>query len=177
MSTLETKNIRLRAELYKRFNQQGIIGSSIALQRVFTLLEKVIGTTTTVSILGETGTGKELIAKVIHYNGILEDKPFVAENCACLSDSLLESEMFGHVKGSFTGAVCDKRGLYLIWLKEVLYFLMRLPICRLRCRVSYCGCSRNVIQPADACFPPGKTYDCRCPDPDRRQSLTRRSYP
>lgn len=110
--TLELENIRLRTELQHHYNKQGIIGNSTALQRVFTLMDKVITTTTTVLIQGETGTGKELIAKAIHYNGILKNKPFVAENCAALSDNLLESELFGHVKGAFTGAVSDKKGLF-----------------------------------------------------------------
>ncbi|RLB66804.1 MAG: sigma-54-dependent Fis family transcriptional regulator, partial [Deltaproteobacteria bacterium] len=110
--TLKSENTRLKAELHDRFNKQGIIASSEAMQRIFYLLNKVIVTTTTVLIQGETGTGKELIAKAIHYNGPLKDKPFIAENCAALSESLLESELFGHVKGSFTGAVSDKKGLF-----------------------------------------------------------------
>ena len=112
VSTLETENAHLRTRLQKHFNKQGIIGSSAELQRVFVLLDKVVASTTSVLIQGETGTGKELVAKAIHYNGILRNKPFVAENCAALSENILESELFGHVKGAFTGAVCEKKGLF-----------------------------------------------------------------
>ncbi|MGD8990721.1 MAG: sigma 54-interacting transcriptional regulator [Desulfobacterales bacterium] len=111
-SSLEKENYRLKTECQIRFNVQGIIGCSAAMQRVFTLLDKVIGTDTAVLIQGETGTGKELLAKVIHYNGPLKDKPFVAENCGALSENLLESEIFGHVKGAFTGAIAHKKGLF-----------------------------------------------------------------
>jgi Nif-specific regulatory protein len=111
-SSLEKENYRLKTECQARFNVQGIIGSSAAMQLVFTLLDKVIDTDTAVLIQGETGTGKELLAKVIHYNGPLKDKPFVAENCGALSENLLESEIFGHVKGAFTGAIADKKGLF-----------------------------------------------------------------
>lgn len=91
-----------------------IIGSSPPMRRLFDLMEKVLDTTTTVLIEGETGTGKELIAKVIHYNGPLKDKPFVAVNCAALPENLLESELFGHVRGAFTGAISNKKGLFEI---------------------------------------------------------------
>jgi len=111
-SSLEKENYRLKTECQARFNVQGIIGSGAAMQRVFALLDKVIGTDTAVLIQGETGTGKELLAKVIHYNGPLKNKPFVAENCGALSENLLESEIFGHVKGAFTGAIADKKGLF-----------------------------------------------------------------
>ena len=111
-SALEKENVRLKTEVRERFNLQGIIGSSAAMQRVFELLEKVIDSNTTVLIQGETGTVKELIAKVIHYNGPLKDRRFVAENCGALSENLLESELFGHVKGAFTGAIADKKGLF-----------------------------------------------------------------
>jgi Nif-specific regulatory protein len=111
-TSLEKENLRLKTECQTRFNVQGIIGSSAAMQRVFALLDNVIGTGTTVLIQGETGTGKELLAKVIHYNGPTKDKPFVAENCGGLSENLLESEIFGHVKGAFTGAIVDKKGLF-----------------------------------------------------------------
>lgn len=111
-SSLEKENYRLKTECQARFNLQGIIGSSAAMQGVFALLDKVIDSDTAVLIQGETGTGKELLAKVIHYNGPLKNKPFVAENCGALSENLLESEIFGHVKGAFTGAIADKKGLF-----------------------------------------------------------------
>ncbi|MCB2166832.1 MAG: sigma 54-interacting transcriptional regulator [Deltaproteobacteria bacterium] len=109
---LASENVRLQAEVQNRFNLQGIIGSCPAMEKVFNLVEKVINTTTSVLIQGETGTGKEMIARVIHYSGPLRDNPFVAENCGALSENLLESELFGHVKGAFTGAVSDKKGLF-----------------------------------------------------------------
>ncbi|MGD1973598.1 MAG: sigma 54-interacting transcriptional regulator [Desulfobacterales bacterium] len=111
-TSLEKENVRLKSEVQNRFNLQGIIGSSAPMRRVFELLNKVIETPTSVLIQGETGTGKELLAKVIHYNSAMKDKPFIAENCGALSENLLESELFGHVKGAFTGAVADKKGLF-----------------------------------------------------------------
>ncbi|MBL0715849.1 MAG: sigma 54-interacting transcriptional regulator [Desulfosarcina sp.] len=109
---LEVENLRLKSEVRNRFDLHGVIGASTAMQKVFSLVEKVINTTTSVLIQGETGTGKELIARVVHYGGLLGDKPFVAENCGALAENLLESELFGHVKGAFTGAVMDKKGLF-----------------------------------------------------------------
>ena len=111
-NALETENRRLLSEIQNRFEAHGIIGSSPAMRQVFELLTHVINTDTSVLIQGETGTGKELIARVIHYNGVQKDKPFVAENCGALAENLLESELFGHVKGAFTGAVSDKKGLF-----------------------------------------------------------------
>ena len=111
-SSLEAENRRLMSEVQNRFEVQGLVASSCSMRQLFSLMDKVIDVTTTVLIQGETGTGKELIAKVIHYNGPLKDKPFIAENCGALSESLLESELFGHVKGAFTGAISDKKGLF-----------------------------------------------------------------
>ena len=110
--SLEQENLRLKSQVQDSFNLQGIIGSSPAMRRVFALMDKVINTTTSVLIQGETGTGKELVARAIHYNGCLKEKPFVAENCGALSENLLESELFGHVKGAFTGAITDRKGLF-----------------------------------------------------------------
>ncbi len=109
---LEDENRRLKGDPLARFRLQGIIGSSPAMRKVFHLVDKVIRTKTPVLLQGETGTGKELIAKVIHYSGPLKEQPFVAENCGALSESLLASELFGHVKGAFTGAEADKKGLF-----------------------------------------------------------------
>jgi Nif-specific regulatory protein len=112
VSSLEKENIRLKSEVQDRYNVQGIIGSSAPMRSVFDMLDRVAGSTTSVLIQGPTGTGKELIAKVIHYNSPLKNKPFVAENCGALSENLLESELFGHVRGAFTGAIADKKGLF-----------------------------------------------------------------
>ncbi len=111
-NSLEEQNRRLISQVQERFKVHGLIASSSSMRQLFSLMDKVIDVTTTILIQGETGTGKELIAKVIHYNGPLKDKPFVAENCGALSENLLESELFGHVKGAFTGAVADKKGLF-----------------------------------------------------------------
>ncbi|MCP4689883.1 MAG: GAF domain-containing protein, partial [Desulfobacterales bacterium] len=111
-NNLEEENRKLKSALRERFNLQGVIGSSPPMRKLFTLMDKVINTTTSVLISGETGTGKELIANTIHYNGPLKNRPFVAENCGALSDSLLESELFGHVKGAFTGAISNKKGIF-----------------------------------------------------------------
>ena len=114
LHTLEREKQLLLSQVQAASGFDGIIGSSPPMQRMFELMEKVIDTPTTVLIQGETGTGKELIAKVIHYNGPLKDKPFVAENCGALPENLLESELFGHVKGAFTGAISNKKGLFEI---------------------------------------------------------------
>ena len=112
--SLEREKRLLLSQARDRSGFAEIIGSSPPMRRMFDLIDKVIDTPTTVLIQGETGTGKELIAKVIHYNGPLKDKPFVAENCSALSEQLLESELFGHVRGAFTGAVTNRKGLFEI---------------------------------------------------------------
>ncbi len=111
---LERQNRHLCSKAQERFNKEGIIGRSGPMRQLFSLIDKVIDTPTTVLIQGETGTGKELVARVIHFSGPLKDRPFVAENCGALPENLLESELFGHVKGAFTGATSDKKGLFEI---------------------------------------------------------------
>ena len=102
----------LSSELSDRYKFENIIGKSGAMLEVFRLLEKVCNSDSTVLINGESGTGKELVARAIHYNGPRKDKPFVVQNCSAFNDNLLESALFGHVKGSFTGALRDKKGLF-----------------------------------------------------------------
>jgi len=109
---LQQEKIYLQQNLVKEYDFSNIIGHSPKMAQVFKLLSKVIDTPTTVILLGETGTGKELIAKAIHYNSKRKDKLFVAQNCGALPDSLLESELFGHIRGAFTGAVSDRKGIF-----------------------------------------------------------------
>ncbi len=94
-----------------QYRFENIIGSSPRMQDVFRLIAQCAPTNTTVLITGESGTGKEIIAQAIHYNSLRKDKPIVAVDCTSLSENLLESELFGHVKGAFTGAVANKQGL------------------------------------------------------------------
>jgi len=106
------ENRQLRAQVRDRFRFENIIGDSPAMYEVFATVGQVANSRATVLLLGETGTGKEMIAKAIHYNSPRRDRPFVRVNCGALSDTLLESELFGHVKGSFTGAIRDKVGRF-----------------------------------------------------------------
>jgi len=108
---LRRTNRELRKQLDKRYGLEGIIGHSTPMQRVYDVLQQVSGTSATVLILGESGTGKELVARAIHTNSPRKEKPFVAVNCAALSQGLIESELFGHVKGAFTGAIAAKDGM------------------------------------------------------------------
>ena len=106
------ENRALRRELDQRYSFTEIIGTSEALQSVFRLVEKVASTNTNILIQGESGTGKELIARAIHHNSPRADRPFVAINCGALPETLLESELYGPVRGAFTGAVANKPGLF-----------------------------------------------------------------
>ena len=106
------ENILLRQEIEGRYRFDEIIGNSRAMVDVLKLCEKVMELDITVLVEGETGTGKELIARCIHYNSPRKDKPFVSQNCGGIPETLLTSELFGHKKGSFTGAISDKKGLF-----------------------------------------------------------------
>ncbi len=109
---LKSENRALRRELKRKYSFAEIIGKSEALQNVFRIVEKVADTNASILIQGESGTGKELIARSIHFNSQRAAKPFLAVNCGALPESLLESELFGHAKGAFTGAAADKKGLF-----------------------------------------------------------------
>ncbi|MDW8262675.1 MAG: sigma 54-interacting transcriptional regulator, partial [Phycisphaerales bacterium] len=106
------ENAQLRAQIRDRFKFENIIGDAPAMQEVFATVGQIANSRATVLLLGETGTGKEVIAKAIHYNSPRKDRPFIRVNCGALTGTLLESELFGHVKGSFTGAIRDKIGRF-----------------------------------------------------------------
>jgi two-component system response regulator PilR (NtrC family) len=109
---LENENQQLRRELHEQYSFEGFVGKSPKMKEIFTLVERISGTNSTVLVSGDSGTGKELIARAIHYNSPRKERPFVSINCGALPDQLLESELFGHMKGSFTGAVNTKKGLF-----------------------------------------------------------------
>jgi DNA-binding NtrC family response regulator len=109
---LSRENRHLKRELRERYRFENIVGHSEAMEKVYRLIEKMSGISSNVLIVGETGTGKELVARAIHYNSERSDRPFVAVNCGALTESLLESELFGHLKGAFTGAIANQEGFF-----------------------------------------------------------------
>lgn len=106
------ENLDLKTEISSKYRFENIVGASPQMQGVFRLIAKCAPTNSTVLLLGESGTGKELIARAIHYNSLRKDKPFIPVDCNSLNESLLESELFGHVKGAFTGAMANKKGMF-----------------------------------------------------------------
>jgi DNA-binding NtrC family response regulator len=107
-----SENHYLKKQLRKKYRFSQLIGTAPKMQEVFTMIERVADTDTTILILGESGTGKELVARALHFNSRRQSAPFIPVNCSALPENLLESELFGHRKGSFTGAVNDKQGLF-----------------------------------------------------------------
>ena len=121
---------RLRKEVHKEYSFHQILGKSKAIQAVFDLIRRVADSPTNVLITGESGTGKELVAKAIHYNSSRKEAPFVPVNCAAIPEQLLESELFGHMRGAFTDAKADKRGLFEEAQKGTLFLdeISELPL-------------------------------------------------
>jgi two-component system, NtrC family, response regulator PilR len=111
---LSTENMLLKREMASQSSFAQIVGQSEAMQKVFDVVRKVADSKSNILICGESGTGKELVARAIHYNSLRSTMPFVAVNCSAVPETLLESELFGHMKGSFTGAVANKAGLFEI---------------------------------------------------------------
>jgi DNA-binding NtrC family response regulator len=118
---LQQENAELRAKLHDRFGFDNVIGQSAAMQHVFSSLELVSPMNSTVLIQGETGTGKELIARTIHYNSPRRDQNFVAFNAAAIPEGLVEAELFGHIKGAFTGAISSRVGRFEMAHKGTLF--------------------------------------------------------
>jgi two-component system, NtrC family, response regulator PilR len=108
---LREENLQLRKELHSRSHLKDIVGTSEAMQKVYQVITRVADLDSTVLLTGESGTGKELVARAIHFWGRRRRAPFISVNCGALPETLLESELFGHQKGSFTGAITEKRGL------------------------------------------------------------------
>lgn len=135
---LVAENIYLRQQLRGKYKFDNIIGNGPAMQQLFARMEKIINTDSTILVLGESGTGKELVAKAIHFNSARKERPFVAINCGAIPADLLESELFGHVKGAFTGAIADKPGKFelanhgTILLDEIANMPLHLQIKLLR---------------------------------------------
>lgn len=112
LEKLQEENLRLHEELMDKYRPTNIIGNSKAMRNVYHLIEKIGGMNTTVLILGESGVGKEKVAQAIHYSSGRKDGPFVKFNCAALPENLIESELFGHEKGAFTGATSERKGRF-----------------------------------------------------------------
>lgn len=109
---LEIENVLIKRRLKDRFSFDQLVGKSPKMQQIYEIIDRISSSSPTVLIQGESGTGKELVANVIHQNSIRRDRPFIPVNCGAIAEGLLESELFGHIKGAFTGAVKDNIGLF-----------------------------------------------------------------
>jgi two-component system response regulator PilR (NtrC family) len=118
---LQQENVLLKRALQTSHQFSNIIGKSSAMQAVFQLIQTIAPTTSTVLVTGDSGTGKELVARAIHFNSLRKDRPFVALNCGALPETLLESELFGHMRGAFTGAETNKKGLVEVADKGTIF--------------------------------------------------------
>ncbi|MBF0526782.1 MAG: sigma-54-dependent Fis family transcriptional regulator, partial [Deltaproteobacteria bacterium] len=121
VSALVKEKRLLSEELSQKYGFDNLVGKSKPMQKTYELIRKVADTKASVLIIGESGTGKELIARSIHFNSRRRDKPYISVNCTALTESLLESELFGHEKGSFTGAIAGKKGRFELADKGTLF--------------------------------------------------------
>ena len=112
LQTEKVKNFELRRNLQGQYAFSAILGKSPKMKQIHDLLQEVTGTDSTVLVMGESGTGKGLLARILHYNSLRAERPFVEANCAVYSEGILHSELFGHEKGAFTGAVKQKKGRF-----------------------------------------------------------------
>jgi len=119
--SLTQENKALKSQLVDKYDFNNLLGESEPMRRVYDLIRKTAATRTNVLICGESGTGKELVARAIHYNSPRKDKGFVTVNCGAIPQNLIESELFGHVKGSFTGAIASKQGLFEVAHKGTIF--------------------------------------------------------
>jgi len=118
---LKQENIQLRKELEEKYKFENMVGKSQNMKDIYRLIERIAGTDSTVLVMGESGTGKEMAARAIHFLSHRRERPFVSINCGALPENLLESELFGHSKGSFTGAVADKKGMFEVAQQGTLF--------------------------------------------------------
>jgi len=109
---LQNENLKLKGQLQERYQMGNIIGTSGRMREVFEMIERVAKSNATILIRGESGTGKEMVASALHYNSLRADKPFIKVNLAALPETLVESELFGHERGAFTGAMQRKQGRF-----------------------------------------------------------------
>jgi DNA-binding NtrC family response regulator len=118
---LKQENIILKRDLRQKYGFENMIGKSLPMQEIYGLVEKVAPTESTILITGESGTGKEMVARAVHYLSRRSEFSFISINCAALPENLLESELFGHARGSFTGAVAEKKGMFEVAQKGTLF--------------------------------------------------------
>ncbi len=118
---IQQENVLLKKDLEEKYGMNNMVGKSKKMLEVYNLIEKIAVTDSTVLISGESGTGKEIAARAIHFHSRRRERPFVSINCGALPENLLESELFGHVKGSFTGAIANKKGMFETAEKGTLF--------------------------------------------------------
>ena len=141
---LQTEKQYLISERDAEFNHYGIVGRSRAMQEVLQRAELVAQTKSTVLVTGETGTGKEMVARAIHHRSAQRDMPLIKVNCAAIPETLLESELFGHVRGAFTGATMTKRGKFALADGGSIFLDEIGTMSHAPCRRSCCACCRSA---------------------------------